>query len=356
MFTGKSKQALMSVTIVLGVALSGSSAVFAQNITHTSSENKPVAKAVRASVLPSSDILIGAAASPFMGNEMVLMKPVHDKATIKIPLHVSAAGFQLAIDGNKAYVPTMSGKTFVINLTTHRVMSSFTSPKGARIASIAKNHQLILTGNSSVTAYSLPSLKKAWQLQIGGNALAIVGNTGYLSGNNMKTTEMINLSTGRKMGSIPVGMIEDSVYDPQHHTLWLANWGNGDMTIVNTTTNKIVKVIQKQEGGGYSMNEMNNMMMATSGYMQMAVGPHGNNIYVASFSSNIMDFNAIKNTFKKDIPTIPMANLSGLAVDPSGQYAYTTVDNMNETIAVSLKSGKVVATYSGIKSYRWFVI
>ncbi len=300
------------------------------------------------------DKLIGVSASAVMGNTDLLINQINKAKIISVSLPMNVNGFQTAIDGNLAYVPTQQGKTFVVNLQTHHVISSFHSTVGAQYVNISNPlHFLIITGKKSVTAYSLTTRKPQWQVPVGGNTLAIAGDYAYLSSNSMKITKVIDLKSGKIVTSIPVGMIEDSVYDPQMHTVWLANWGNGDMTVVNAKTNKIIKVIRKKEGGGYTMNDMNNMMMATSGYMQLAVGPHGKHVYAASFSSHIMVFNAVKNSFEKDIPTIQMAMLSGLAVDPSGQYAYTTVDNMNETIAVSLKSGKVVATYPGLASYRW---
>lgn len=282
------------------------------------------------------------------------MEPVQMPKTVKIPLMSGANAFRIGIDGNMAYVPTLQGKTYVVDLNSHKVTSSFATPTGARIANVSQaNHLLIITGAKNVTAYSLPSLKEVWQVNQGGNALAIAGNSAYLSSNAQSTTSVIDLKTGKVTSTIPVGMIEDSVYDKQKHTLWLANWSTGKMTIVNTMDNKVVTTITKSEGGGFNMT---NMMGSSGGFMQLAVGPNGNHVYAASFSGNIMVYNAANNMFEKDIPTVSGAKLSGIAIDPSGQYAYTTVESKMETIAVSLKTGKVASTYPNLESNRWFVI
>lgn len=294
------------------------------------------------------------------GNGMLLMEQVRMPKTVTVSLTTDANAFRIGIAGNTAYVPTLQGKTYVVDLQAHQVISSFSTPQGARIANISMaNHLLIITGSKSVTAYSLPSLNQTWQVNTGGNALSIAGNSAYLSSNGTKTTSIIDLKSGKISGTLPVGMIEDSVYNPQQHTLWLANWGNGDMTIVNTVDNKVVKVIQEAEGGGFSMQDMgsvNNMMKASGGFMQLAVGPNGKHVYAASFSGHIMVYDAANNMFEKDIPTVPMAKLSGIAIDASGQYVYTTVENKQETIAVSLKTDKVVSTYPQLDSNRWSVI
>jgi YVTN family beta-propeller protein len=182
----------------------------------------------------------------------------------------------------------------------------------------------------------------------------VAGHVAYLSSNQSSTTRVIDLKTGRVVATIPVGEIEDSVYDPKFHTLWLANWTNGNMTIVNTKTRQVVATIHNAEGGGF---DFQNMMASPGGFMQLAVGPHGRHVYAASFSGNILVYNAATQTFDKNIP-IPLedAKLSGIAIDPSGRYAYTTVENHHETVTISLKTDKMVSQVQGLSSNRWFVI
>ena len=323
-----------------------------------SSNSAPSSAAGTLSIPPgaSGDVLVGAAGSPPMGagNGEFFVEEVGKPKEFTVPLASGANAFRAAIDGSKAYVPTLSGKTYVVSLNTHQVVSTFSSPTGARIANLDKaDHQLIITGGKSVTAYSLPSFKQTWQLSQGGNAMAVVNGVGYLSGNMAKTTQIIDLKTGKVKGSLGVGHVEDSVYDPQEHTLWLADWTNGDMTVVDVRTNKVIATLHNQEGGGFTMS---NMMGSSGGFMQLAVGPNGKHVYAASFSGNIMVYNAVNHTFEKDIPAGSGAKLSGIAIDPSGKYAYTTVENRGETVAVSLATGKIASTYPGLASNRWFVI
>ncbi|WP_054969532.1 hypothetical protein [Alicyclobacillus ferrooxydans] len=307
--------------------------------------------------LNTSDILVGAAASPPSGNgngTFVFNSIGKGMATI-VPLAKGANAFKVGITGNTAYVPTLQGTTYVVNLQSHKVTGQFATPQGARIANIANQGKLLLiTGSHSVTAYSLPTHTLKWTLNMGGNALAVADNGyAYLSGNMMKKTVVIDLSTGKEVTTIPVGSIEDSVYDRQTHTLWLADWTNGDMTIVDTRNNQVITTIQKAEGGGFSMA---NMMGSTGGFMQLTVGPNGHHVYAASFSGNIMVYSAKNNTFEKDIPVLTGSKLSGIAVDPSDKYIYTTVENKQETVAVSLQTDQVASTMHGVLANRWAVI
>lgn len=306
--------------------------------------------------LQTGDVLVGSASSPMMGagsGEFVIGN-IRKGMLTNVPLATGANSLQVAITGRTAYVPTLTGETYVVDLATKMVTGHFATPQGARIGTIADQGKLFLvTGPNSVTAYALPSHMKKWQLNQGGNALTVAGDVAYLSGNKVADTVVVNLKTGKAVGTIPVGHIEDSVYDPQRHTLWLANWMNGDMTVVNTENNQVVTTIQEAEGGGFNMN---NMMGSTGGFMQLAAGPNGKMVYAASFSGNIMAYNAQTNTFAKDIPVGSMAKLSGLAIDPSDRYAYVTVENKQETVVVSLATGKIVSTMQNTGSNRWTVI
>lgn len=304
----------------------------------------------------SGDVLLGAFASPpsGTGNGFLVVDNIGTRSLMKIPLSTGANAFKVARDGSLVYVPTLQGTTYVVNLQSHQVIKSFSTPAGARIADISRAHQLLLiTGPENVTAYSLSSLKQVWQAPIGGNALAIAGPYAYLSSNMSNDTTVLDVATGHTVSTIPVGHIEDSVYDRQTHTLWLADWYNGDMTIVNTLNNQVVKVIQEKQGGGFTMS---NMMGSPGGFMQITVGPSGKHVYAASFSGDIMIYDAVNNVFDRNLAVpVAMAKLSGLAIDPSGQYAYTTVESQKETVAVSLKTGQVVSTMPGVLSNRWLV-
>ncbi|WDL99103.1 YncE family protein [Alicyclobacillus sp. ALC3] len=306
--------------------------------------------------LQIGDLLVGPSASPMMGSGSggFFIDNVTKAMVTNVPLSTGANSLQAAISGHTAYVPTLQGETFVVNLNTRMVTGHFMTPQNARIASIADGGKLLLlTGASSVTAYSLPSHTMQWQVKQGGNTLAVAGGAAYLSGNGAADTAVINLKTGQQMGTIPVGQVENSVYDPQRHTLWLANWTTGAMTVVNTKDNKVVATIHETQGGGFSPS---NMMGSTGGFMQLAVGPRGKTVYAASFSGDIMAYNAVTNMFEKNIPVGSGSKLSGLAIDSSGRYAYVTVENKKETVAVSLATGQVVSTMHGVQANRWAVV
>ncbi|MDA8344979.1 MAG: hypothetical protein M0Z66_05795 [Thermaerobacter sp.] len=340
-------------------AQGGASQAMAPNNTMGSSTSSPASSVGVNSQMSGSpgDVLVGAAASPptGSGSGMLIVDSIGAHRLFTISLSTGANGFKVAVVGGLVYVPTLQGRTYVVSLQSDRLVKSFATPVGARIADYSPtDNLLVITGPQNVTAYSLGSLKEVWQVASGGNALSIVGGRAYLSGNMANATRVIDLKSGKIVASVPVGHIEDSVYDPQQHTLWLANWTNGDMTILDTADNTVVGVVQESEGGGFSMA---NMMMSSGGFMQLAVGPTGQHVYAASFSGNIMVYNAGSNAFEKDIPTnIPMAKLSGIGVDASGQYAYVTVESSQETVTISLKTGKVLSTTKGLMSNRWTVV
>ncbi|RIV20868.1 hypothetical protein D2Q93_11400 [Alicyclobacillaceae bacterium I2511] len=138
------------------------------------------------------------------------MNQIRTQNNVEVSLEKGANALQVAISGNDVYVPTLQGKTYVVNLPSHKVVSTFPTPEGARIANISKTtHLLIITGSNSVTAYSLPSLKMDFQLNVGGNALAIAGNQAYLSNNSLQQTRILNLKSGKIIGTVPVGNIEE---------------------------------------------------------------------------------------------------------------------------------------------------
>lgn len=356
--------------VLLGIALTGCGAVGAQ--ASSSGSVASVSKAARTSAMTVAtkrvaragastvtgvpgDLLIGAAASPPSGSGQgyLVIDHVGSRQLNEIPLAPGANAFLVAVSGRMVYVPTLQGQTYVVSLNANRVVRTFASPVGARIATLAQaGHLLLITGPNSVTAYHLPSMRQAWQLHIGGNAMAVAGASAYLSSNTADSTHVIDVATGQIVAALPVGHIEDSAYDPQAHTLWLANWTNGDMTIVNTLTNQVVTTIQEAEGGGFNLS---NMMGSSGGFMQVTVGPSGRHVYAASFSGNIMVYDAVKNVFEKNITTnLPMAKLSGIAIDPSGHYAYVTVESLKETVSIALKTGQVASVQPNLMSNRWF--
>ncbi|MCZ8511457.1 hypothetical protein O9H85_03195 [Paenibacillus filicis] len=300
--------------------------------------------------------LIGAAASPPMGdgNGNLLIYQLSKQEKTSIPLETGSNAFRIGIYDNKAYVPTLQGKTYVIDLKTNKTIQTIQTEQGARIADISEQEKILLiTGPKNVVAYSLPDLQVKWKLDQGGNTLAITDNVAYLSGNNRKDTLVINLADGSIKNKIEAGRVEDSIYDKQLHSLWLADWFTGNMTVVDTTNNKVVTVIKTSEGDpNISPQTMNSVKSA---FMQLAVDPNGKHVYAAGFSGNIQVFDANDNKFLESIPIASDGRLSGLTISPTGDYAYTTIENKKETAIVSLSTKKITQTISDLAANRWFM-
>jgi len=304
---------------------------------------------------PGGSWLIGAAASPPSGPGNGFLWIEQQNHWHLVHLGSGANAFQVAVWNSWVFVPTLSGTTEVINWPTQKVIKTFATPPGSRVALVdAATDRLYLVGSNHTAAYALPGLNLLWEQPVGGNTAVLANNRLYLNAPLASATTLLNATTGAVAGRLPIGHIEDMVVDPAYHTLWMADWSNGDMTVVNLATQHVMATLHEAEGGGFStMNKMN----AMSGYMQIAVGPNGQHVYAASFSGNILVFNAQTLQFVRDVPApVPMAKLSGLAIDPNGQTAYTTVESQNETIAVSLKSGALLALWPHVESNRWLTV
>ncbi|MCY0863385.1 MAG: hypothetical protein OWQ57_00385 [Sulfobacillus sp.] len=315
--------------------------------------SKPVTTAAPAHpTAGSGSWLVGAAASPPSGAGNGFLWLEHQNHWHLVSLGQGANAFQAAVWGSWVFVPTLTGTTDVVDWTTQKPVKTLATPVGSRVALVdGATHRLYLIGPNTTAAYTLPGLNPLWQKPVGGNTAVMADNRLYLNAPTADVTTVLNAETGAPEQNVPVGHIEDMVFDPAYHTIWMANWYNGDMTVLNAATNRVVTTLHEAEGGGFSMT---NKMGAMSGYMQIAVGPNGQHVYAAAFSGNIMVFNANTNQFVRDVPApVPMAKLSGLAIDPNGEIAYTTVESQNETIAVSLKSGALLALWPHIQSNRW---
>jgi DNA-binding beta-propeller fold protein YncE len=324
---------------------------------HAQTPTNLTSSSQQVSATPQADLLVGAAASPQRGtgNGNFWIYSLSNGQSTEIPLATGVNSFNIAIDHSLAYVPTLQGTTYIVNIDTKQVVGQFASAMDARFANIAPNENLlILTGMDGVSAYSLTTHQLQWTVPVSGNTLAIAGNKAYVSNNLSTNTTIIDLKNGSISGNIPVGNIENSVYDSYNHTLWLANWYNGDMTVVNTNTQKIIKTIHTPEGDPnlttlypYSVSS------ATAGYMQLAVGPQGRNVYAAGFTGNILVFDATKDTLQRQIYV--GGKLSGLAISPNGTEAYTTDEVAQQTDAVSLVTGKLLWSKPGMLANRWFI-
>jgi hypothetical protein len=346
------KTSITAVVLTLGLFIPTTASAQTTTNNHTTT----AVSYQQTSFTPQSDVLVGAAASPQVGtgNGDFWIYSLSNGQSTEVPLATGVNAFSVALDHNLAYVPTLQGTTYIVNIDSQQVVGQFASAMDARFASIAPNENLlIVTGLYGVYAYSLTTHQLAWATPVGGNTLAVVGNQAYVSSNVSPITTIINLNNGSIAGTIPVGNIENSVYDSTNHTVWLANWYNGDMTVVNTNTRKFTTIHTSEGDPNLNTLYPYSVSQAPAGYMQLAVSPQGKYVYAAGFTGNILVFDASKATLQRQI--MVGGKLSGLAISPDGSVAYTANEVTQETDAVSLKTGKLLWSKQGMIANRWFV-
>lgn len=257
------------------------------------------------------------------------------------------------------YIPTAGGTTYLVNRATHKMVGSFPSLAGGRIAKVVPNkHIVLILSGTTVAAYQANApYKELYQLPVGGNALVVSanGSTAYIGGNMRANIQAISLVKGTMGVSYPVAQSGDMVW--AHGQVFSADIQTGVMTALNPRTGKIVAMDTPEVDPSFSYQDI---PAATAGFMQLAVSPHQHTVYAAGFSGHILKFSAVHDKYLGEVAvnvrTSQPNRLSGLAILPGGQKALVTAENLNTTAEVTLANGHVSTKLTGIASNRWLVI
>ncbi len=293
--------------------------------------------------------------------------------------------------GRRAFVATESGKTYVLSLPSGKVLASFATPAGARLAKVAPNGKVVyVLGANFVAAYDTAApYHQLGLLQQGGNTFAISpgGHRGYLAGNNRRDILELRLPALAVVSRTTVGRIGDLALSPDGNHLWAADMFNGDMFVLDTASLQVAHTIKTPEGDPNI--SFSNMMAATAGFMQLSMGPKGGHLYAAGFSGHVLVFNTDTYTYRSltiqppsttsgqgssgsmgtnSMGSSSMAKpsstssamtvsgppkLSGLAVLPGGREMVATAENYHATLLLSTATGKTMATFPKVAANRW---
>lgn len=256
---------------------------------------------------------------------------------------------------NNIYVATPVGRTDVLNGDGLGSIGSFASLKGARIARVTPDSEWVLElSPHALAAYSTLDWKQRFKLPVGGNALAFAPDGGhvFIGGNKDATITELALPSGKIERHFKVGHSGDLVW--ANSELYSADMKNGVLTALNPDTGQITRIRTPEVDPAFSYR---NIPAARAGFMQIAVSPDQQHIYIAGFSGHILKFSTVSDSFQGEVPVKAGAHgpnkLSGLAIIDDGAEAMVTVENRNESVVVRLADGTILKKLPGAVSNRW---
>src|SRR5579864_4194769 len=126
----------------------------------------------------------------------------------------------------------------------------------------------------------------------------------YVANNGANTVSVINTTTNLIVKTIPVGTAPYAVAINQAGTLaYVTNTGSNNVSVISTSTNAVTATIP-----------------VSSGPIDIALNPSGTTAYVSCGGANVV---AAINTSTKAVTTnIAVTNPVGLAVTPNGAFLY----------------------------------
>lgn len=308
-------------------------------------------------------VVAGAFPAPPMGNgpgKLALVQPAQAQArAVDFGTANSPAGNSFYIANNpghtEVFVPTLAGKTLVIDPQTGMTLRQFDSIAGGRVARVWVGHGVVFVLSGKVlAAYSTHDGALRFDIPVGGNALAFNADASrlYVGGNLRTTIAEIDPADGHVLRQIPIGHSGDLAW--ARGRLYSANMQSGVMSVFNPANNHIVSIATSEVDPQFSYAKI---PAATAGFMQLAVGPRQNHVYAAGFSGHILRFSTRAPAYAGEVRVSAgqpgPAKLSGLAVLPGGRQAIVTIENRHEAVIVALRSGKVLRRLPGIASNRW---
>lgn len=254
------------------------------------------------------------------------------------------------------FIPAADGRTTVVSTRSWKVKGSFASPLGGRVARTTPNGRLVLVESATETvAYRTTAPYQAvFSDPVGGNALVVSpdGKRAFVGGNGDTVVTELALPSGRVMRTFPVSHSGDMAW--AQGSVFSADMANGVMSVIHPRSGRITRIATPEVDPNFSYASIG---AATAGFMQLAVSPNRQIVYAAGFSGHILKFSAVRDTYLGEVkitanPATPN-KLSGLAVLPGGHLAVVTVENLDTTLVVSLRTGKVIKAEPGLASNRW---
>lgn len=309
-------------------------------------------------------LVIGAAASPPAGPGpgklfAVTPRPARVRA-VRFAKPGTAAGnsFYVGYDpaARQIYVPSVAGRMTILARHGLRAVAHFPVIRGARVARVVPGaHVVLVLSGQDLAGYSLKTHRPLFVVPAGGNAIAVdaVHERAFVGGNMGRAITEVALPSGRVLARYGVAGSGDLAF--AHGHVFSTDIRTGVLSVLDPHSGVIVPIKTAEVDPHFSYRHIG---AATAGFMQMALGPSGNTLYVAGFSGHILRFSTRSDTYLGATP-IDAGNgankLSGLAIVDHGKDALVTVENRDETVLAALATGKILHRFPGVGSNRWLV-
>ncbi len=363
------KKSLRAASLFTAISIGAASPVALTGMENVSS-TRPVAPQL-SNGFPPGETVVGAFPAPPAGSgpgTLAVWQPdrgIMRTVSFGTPESTSGNSFYVAADqaSHTVFVPTVAGITYVVSTKSWTVVGQFSSLSGGRVAKVTPDGQLLIVESGKTTsAYqtTAPYHKVFSDSSVGGNALVVApnGRAAFVGGNADKNITEIALPTGKTVTSFSVGNSGDMVW--ARGEIFSADIASGVMSAINPATGKIVPISTPEVDKSFSYNDI---PAATAGFMQLAVSPGQRRVYAAGFSGHILAFSTRRDAYlgevavKADTATSQPKNLlSGLVVLPGGRQAVVTVENLNESVVVSLQTGMILSSATSLASNRWITL
>ncbi|MGD8569069.1 MAG: hypothetical protein PVJ39_13355 [Gammaproteobacteria bacterium] len=297
------------------------------------------------------------------GRGMLELLQLHDKtageASFGKPGTLSGNSFYVAYDNEQStvYVPTLAGKTYVVDRFTQETVNSFSTIEGGRVARLTpeKDMVLVLSGKQ-LAGYRTHTGEQIFKTAVGGNAMVIdpSGTDVYVGGNMNKHITEISLPAGKIVHTYPIAGSGDLAWIDKK--IFSANMKTGVMSVLNTESGKITRIKTPEKDPHFSYHDIG---AAKAGFMQIVAVPDRHLVYAAGFSGHILKFSSSKNTYLGEVAVKVNSKgpnkLSGLVLLKNGRVALTTIENLHETVEVDMESARIIRTFPQVASNRWVV-
>jgi hypothetical protein len=267
--------------------------------------------------------------------------------------------FYVAYDAQEhaVYVPTVAGRTDILDSRTFAAKGHFASVKGGRVAAISPDHKvLLIISGKETAAYSIPNYTRLYESPVGGNAVAFKPDSSraFVGGNSSDKLTEIDVSTGKVERSFPVAHTGDMIW--ADGKLFSADMQNGVMSVLDPATGSITQIKTPEVDPHFSYKRI---PAASAGFMQIAADPAQHKVYAAGFSGHILEFSTADHaSYVGEIavranPHADVDKLSGLSIIGDGKDAAVTVENLKTTVVVRLSDGHIEKRFAGVASNRW---
>ncbi len=320
--------------------------------------------AATTSPIPQGPVVVGALPAPPAGpgpGKIAVWQPGSGtvrEISFATPGTLEGSSFYVAPDQatHSLFIPTEAGTTTVVSTRSWQVTGSFASPAGSRMAKTTPNGGLVLIESGAKTAayQTKAPYRTVFSDAVGGNAIVITpdGTTAFVGGNGDSVVTELALPSGRVIRTFPVGHSGDMVW--ARGQVFSADMANGVVSVINPRSGQVTSITTPEVDPNFSYK---NIAAATAGFMQLAVSPNQRFVYATGFSGHILKFSTTSDTYLGEVkvtvnPATPN-KLSGLDVLPGGHLAVVTVENLDTTVVVSLRTGKIVTSASMLASNRW---